>query len=103
MDDLVYYYKSHRTYKPLPKYPAQIEDLTFKLPEKTKVSNLLKDIITTNKRVIKTELTDIYNDAYTFRVWYQDPKKTLTDEEVEKVRSLMIKKLSKKYGATQKN
>lgn len=91
--------KPFSTYTPLPKYPPQIEDITLKLPPKTKVADIISSIKSV-KFVRSVELTDIYKDAYTFRVLYQDDKKTLTDKEVEEVRTKMIKVLKKKFGVT---
>jgi len=42
------------------------------------------------------ELIDSFEDSRTFRVTYQDTKKTLTDEEVEKIRNKIIKGLKDK-------
>lgn len=88
---------------PIPKYPAQIEDLTLVLPERTKVGDVISTISSASKRVAKVELNDIYKDSYTFRVWYQDRSKTLTDKEVEGIRKDILTKLKKKFGATLKS
>lgn len=86
-------------FKPLPKYPAQIEDITLVLPERTRVGEVIQSIISTSKLIQNIELTDIYEDFYTFRLWYQHPKKTLTDKEVEEIRNKLLKGVKKKYGA----
>ncbi|MCX6704686.1 MAG: hypothetical protein NTZ07_04585, partial [Candidatus Woesebacteria bacterium] len=39
----------------------------------------------------------------TFRIWYQDPKKTLTNEEVEKIRTSILEKVKQKFGGILKN
>jgi len=91
------------TYKPIPKYPAQIEDITFVLPERTKLGVVLQSIKSASKLIQKIELTDIYEDSYTFRIWYQDPKKTLTDKEVESIRNKLLREVKKKFGATLKS
>jgi phenylalanyl-tRNA synthetase beta chain len=90
-------------YVPVPKYPAQIEDITFVIPPKTKVGEIIKTINDVDKLVGKTVLQDIYKDAYTFRVWYRHPRKTLTDKEVEKVREKIISEVRKKHGAKAKD
>ena len=94
--------KSVSSYRPIPKYPAQIEDITLTLPERTRVGNIVSSILTASKLVKSVELTDIFKDAYTFRVWYQHPGKTLTDKEVEEIRNKLLKEVKKKFGATQK-
>ena len=105
--------KSKKTtmFKPLPKYPAQIEDVTLILPQKTKVGEVISFIQKTEKLITKVELTDIYGeatssaykDAYTLRFWYQTPNKTLTNEEVEKTRKIILGKLNQKFGAVVKD
>jgi phenylalanyl-tRNA synthetase beta chain len=111
-NDLIYYEfeveklrkksKPHSAYKPIPKYPAQIEDITLILPERTRVGDVVHSIKSSDKLISKAELVDIYKDAYTFRVNYLHPNKTLTDLEVEKVRGKMLKQVKKKFGATLK-
>ncbi|MCH7641186.1 phenylalanine--tRNA ligase subunit beta [Patescibacteria group bacterium] len=88
------------TYIPIPKYPAQIEDLTLVLPDRTKVGEVIETIKLSGRQINNVELTDIYKDSYTFRVWYQNPKKTLTDKEVESIRKKILVGVKKKFGAT---
>ncbi len=85
-------------YQKIPKFPAQIEDITLELPIKTKVGEVLQSIKSINSLINKAELTDIYKDAYTFRIWYQHPTKTLTDKEVEEVRNKILQTIKAKYG-----
>jgi phenylalanyl-tRNA synthetase beta subunit len=112
-EDYIYYqfvveklrkvYKPISAYTPIPKYPAQIEDLTFILPPKTKVGEIIGTIKTTDKDIKKVQLHDIFKDAYTFRIWYRHPRKTLEDKEVEKIRKKIIGKLQTKHGANFKD
>ena len=90
------------SYKPPPKYPAQIEDITLKLPPRTKIGGVM-DNISSDSLIAKVELTSIYKDANTFRIWYQHPTKTLTNKEVEKIRKKLLTKLKRKFGATLKD
>ena len=98
--DVVTLKKHHKpsTYKVAPKYPAQIEDLTFVLPKKTKVGDLIIKLGSSNN-ISKVILKDIYNDAYTFRVWYQDLKKTLSNKDVDKIRDRLIVNAESGFGA----
>jgi phenylalanyl-tRNA synthetase beta chain len=89
-------------FTPPPKYPPQIEDLTLLLPDKTKVGDIISTIEQT-KLISKVELTDIYENAHTFRVFYQHPKKTLTNKEVEKTRIKMLKTLKTGYSVILKD
>jgi len=89
----------HKTFKPIPKYPAQIEDITLVLPSRTKVGEVMAVISMVSKFINKAELTDIYKDSYTFRIWYQHPEKTLTDTEVKEIRNNFLQEVNKKFGA----
>ena len=86
-------------YKPLSKYPSQIEDITLVLPQRTKVGDLIISIKSASRLINEVELVDIYKDSYTFRIWYQNPKKTLSDPEVEEIRKKILGEVKKKSGA----
>lgn len=89
-------------YIPIPKYPAQVEDITFCLPEKTKVGEVV-DLVKEETLVTDCQLTDIYKDNYTFKICYQSLEKTLTNNEVEKEREKIIKKVKDKFGGQTKD
>ncbi|OGM30205.1 phenylalanine--tRNA ligase subunit beta [Candidatus Woesebacteria bacterium RIFCSPHIGHO2_01_FULL_44_10] len=95
--------KQTPTYQPLPKYPAQIEDLTFKLPQKTRVGEVIEQISKIKDQISNVELIDTYKDYFTFRIWYQSKTKTLTDAEVTKIRSRIIAAVAKKFGGVVKD
>lgn len=86
------------SYTPILKYPAQVEDLTITFPDKTKIGNVIEHIINSFSLVTNFELRDVYNDSYTFRIWYQNPNKTLTDEEVEEIRNKVLAEIKKKFA-----
>jgi len=88
---------------PQAKYPAQVEDLTIDFPDKTKIGEVIKHITDSSKYITKMELGDIYKDFHTFKVWYQDPNKTLTDKEVAEIRNNILDKVKKKFGGTVKD
>jgi phenylalanyl-tRNA synthetase beta chain len=84
-------------YKPVPKFPPQIEDITLILPERTRVGDVIHSIKSSSKLIANVELTDIYKDSHTFRLHYQHPNKTLTDKEAENIRKIIIKILRSKF------
>ncbi len=92
-----------RTFIPLPKYPPQIEDLTLTFPEKTKIGEVISSIKSISKLVNNVEMVDIYDRAFTFRIWYQHPTKTLTDKEVGKIRNKILRKLNRNFGGDLKD
>ncbi len=85
-----------KRYRPIPKYPPLIEDLSFVVPEKTYVGEIIKAINITSSIIQDIELIDSFESNRTFRITYQNPKKTLTDKEVEKIREKIIKNLKDK-------
>ena len=88
-------FKKVSSYTPLPKYPAQIEDINLTLPYKTKVGEILS-LIQSFRNVSDAKLFDIYKDKYTFRIWFQNPSKTLTDAEVSDIRKSLLKAIESK-------
>lgn len=92
-----------KSFTPPAKHPPQIEDVTLVLPEKTKVGEVIKTIKSINQLISKAELKTVYKDSFTFNIWYQDPKKTLDNKEVEIIREKILKVVKSKFGATLKD
>ncbi len=90
-------------YKDILKYPAQVEDLTLVFPPKTRIGEVINLITNHSSLITNVELKDIYKDAFTLRVEYQSPTKTLTNEEVEKVRKQILSSIKSKFGGTLKD
>lgn len=86
-------------YPQLPKYPPIIEDLSFVIPAKTHIGFLVEKMHEVSHLVKKVELLDQYKDTYTLRLYYQSPEKTLTTEEVEKIREKIISSVEKTFRA----
>jgi phenylalanyl-tRNA synthetase beta chain len=90
-------------YIPISKYPSQIEDLTLNFPDKTMMGEVINSIKSVSKLINKIELGDIYKNSHTFRIEYQNPEKTLTDNEVEEVRTKILTKVKERFGGQIKN
>lgn len=114
LDDGLFYYefdlqklvnveKTIKKYKEPSKYPAQIEDITFTLPEKTRIGDVLNSISPIHRWIGEVKLNNVYKNACTFRIWYHDNNKTLTDGDVEKVRKEIISSIKTKFGGQVKN
>ncbi len=91
-------HKRVRNFKIVPENPPQVEDITLTFPQKTRIGDVLALITNHHSLITKTELKDIFKDSYTFRIWYQDPKKTLTNQEVEEIRKSILQKIKEKFG-----
>ena len=89
--------KTHPTYQPIPKYPAWLEDITFTLPEKTLVGDVIKTIQAVSELIYQVSLKDTYQRNYTFQVAYLDPTKSLSSEDIKPLREKLVKKLQADY------
>jgi len=91
-----------RKYKEVAKYPSQVEDLTLTIPEKTYVGEVINSIKQLSQLVNKVELTDIFENNFTFNIEYQSEDHTLTDKEVEEIRTKILSSLKSKFGINTK-
>jgi phenylalanyl-tRNA synthetase beta subunit len=91
-------YTPYKSFKKPSKFPPQIEDLTLSVPNGLYLSQIIDTIKLGHKSVQGVKLLDVYNDNLTFRIFYHDEGKTLTDNEVAKIRAVVIKSLQKKFG-----
>jgi len=92
-----------KKFMPIPKFPPQIEDITLVLPERTRVGEVLATIKKSDQLISNVALTDIFKNAFTFRIHYQDPTKTLTDAEITQIRKRILVKLQGAFGANLKS
>ncbi len=93
-------YEQFPSFKAIPKYPPQIEDVTIVLPKDVKIGNVINSIYQSSKLINQVELKDIFNNSYTFRIYYQDPDKTLSNDEINKVRKEVGNNLQKNFRLT---
>lgn len=90
-----------KVYKPIPKYPPVIEDLSIKIAESLKTGDIIEHIKKQSPLIYMVTLIDEYEDSKTFHILYQDKEKNLTKEEVSVVRENIIKTLKEKFKATE--
>ncbi len=91
--------KDNPSYIPPSKYPSQIEDITVTFPTNTKIGEVISAMSHVEK-ISDVQLNGIYEDSYTFRIWYHNSTKTLTNKEVEKIRRRVVKLINEKFGGT---
>ncbi|MEK7521399.1 MAG: phenylalanine--tRNA ligase subunit beta [Patescibacteria group bacterium] len=89
-------------YIPTPKYPPQVEDLTLIIQPRTLIGQIIEKIKSSNPHISSVELIDAYENTRTIRTYYQNPEKTLTNSEVEKIRGKILN-TAKKFGAKVKD
>jgi phenylalanyl-tRNA synthetase beta chain len=104
---LLPYATKERMYKPILRFPSIVRDLALVVD--TDVTNQqILDIIKGFKLISEVILFDVYagkqvaegKKSLAYRLVYQSPEQTLTDESVNKVQELVLAKLTKELGAT---
>ena len=85
-----------KSIKPLPKYPAIIEDLTFEFPALAYYQEIVDLIKKVSPLINRVNLKDSYKNKLTFRIYYQHPTKSLTDKEISQTRKSIVNNLESK-------
>jgi len=88
-----------KKYQPIPKYPPVIEDLSFVLQSKTYIGEIIKTIKEISPIIRNVDLIDSFESNQTLRIIYQDKTKTLTDQEIQRLREKIIKTVDEKFKA----
>ena len=94
-------------YRPIPKFPITLRDIAVVVNAETP-SKRVQDIIEGSPLVARVNLFDVYTGkqvptgkkSLAFRVLYQSPRRTLTDEEVNRAQQEIVSRLSRELGAT---
>ncbi len=100
------YAKDKRKYKKIAKYPAIQRDLAIVLADNVLIGDMIKDINKAGNLIEKVELFDIYkgeqlgNDkkSVAISITFRDQKKTLKDEEINKLMEKILGIVEKKYN-----
>lgn len=87
-----------KTYKPLPKFPPIIEDVTLLIEETIPYDLVITTIKGNSILVEKAELIDVFENKKTFRITYQNPNNNLTNEQVAKEREKIYRALQKELN-----
>lgn len=82
-----------------PAFPPIIEDITLIVPKNLHTENLLTKIRSTNPLVFSVQLLDMFESQRTIRIVYQDPKRTLSDQEIKPIREEILQMCQKDFGA----
>jgi phenylalanyl-tRNA synthetase beta chain len=96
----------HRLFQPLPRFPATVRDMALIIDTATTHKQVM-DIITDFPLVNEATLFDVYSGkqippgkkSYAYRLVYQSPEHTLTEEEVNQVQEQILDRLGKELGA----
>ena len=109
LDLLFEYAKKDKKYKSLTKFPAVTRDIALLVDDEILVQEIEDTIRRAGGNLVeKVELFDIYKGAQipegkksiAYAIAYRDEKKTLTDNDVNKVHDKILRSLEHKLGAT---
>ena len=97
----------HKMFQSIPRFPSTIRDLALVIDADVTHRRVL-DIIQSFPLVSEVLLFDVYSGkqvatgkkSLAYRLVYQSPTQTLTDEEVNKVQAQILDRLTKELGAT---
>ncbi len=97
---LVAHAKKEKTYRPIPKFPPIVEDLSFVVPSGTNVGPMMDVIKSADPLIARVSLLDVHENNRTFHVTYLDPEKNLTNEDVKPIHEKIITLMEETFGAT---
>ena len=97
----------HKAFQPIPRFPATVRDMALVVDAKI-THQQVQDIIQSFSLVNRVTLFDVYSGeqippgkkSLAYRLSFQSPTHTLTDEEVNQVQQQILDKLSQELGAT---
>jgi len=87
----------YKTFHPLPKYPALVEDMSLIVPQNVQTGTIIDAIKNQSSLIKEVTLLDTYEDSKTFHIVYQSNDKNLTSSEVSEIRDKFVNTLEKKY------
>ena len=105
--ELLPFTAGHSMFQPIPRFPAMVRDIALIVDVGVSHQQIV-DIIRGFSLVKDVAVFDVYSGkqvpagkkSLAYRITYQSPTHTLTDEEVNKVQEQILKKLSRQLGAT---
>jgi len=99
MELLLQYANNHKTFTPIPSYPAIIEDLRFEFDEPVEHERVVRVIKKQSSLIRSVELYDTYGTKRTYRIAYQDATRNLTNEDIAPIRMKIITAIQKNLHA----
>lgn len=91
--------RSHPEYQPLPSTAEIKEDLTFTLPVQTHVGVVISHIKAFDDLIQDAQLSDVYQQNYTFSLTYHHPDTNLSSQDIESVRKKLVVNLKTTFAA----
>ena len=106
MEKLRRHLPASKKYRPISRYPGVLRDLALLVDANTP-ARAIEDVIKSFPLVTRTNLFDVYSGdqvpqgkrSLAYRIQFQSPNRTLTEEEVNVVQAQLVQKLSQETGA----
>ncbi|HKY73789.1 MAG TPA: phenylalanine--tRNA ligase subunit beta, partial [Patescibacteria group bacterium] len=89
--------QKHPTYTPTSQYSPIIEDMTFTIPDKVKVGDVIKTLMATDSLIQDVVMKDLYHRNATFTIQYASNAKQLSTQDVEPIRKMIVEKLADSF------
>ncbi|MFC1930134.1 phenylalanine--tRNA ligase subunit beta, partial [Chloroflexota bacterium] len=107
VSELLPHTTTHKTFQPIPRFPGIVRDLALVVDTAT-THRQVHDIIKSFALVKEAIIFDVYSGkqvspgkkSLAYRVVYQSPDRTLTDEEIDRIQKKILNKLVQVLGAT---
>jgi len=107
LTDLLPFTMGHKMFQPIPRFPTVVRDIAL-VVDATVAHQKIQGIITSFPLVAQVSIFDVYaggpvppgKKSLAYKIAFQSPTHTLTDEEVNGVQQQILDKLSQELGAT---
>lgn len=86
-------------YKQIALYPPIIEDFSFVFEKNPEIGEILTTIKKSSPLIFAVSVLDRFQKTITFRIAFQDPKRSLSSEEIHPLRKEIIRNLEDKFQA----
>jgi phenylalanyl-tRNA synthetase beta chain len=91
--------RKHPSYQKIINTAKIIEQITFTLPTEIAVGEMIKDLKKLDEKIVELELSDIYQNNFTFTFVFQDKKENINSDIVEPIRKKIVKLAENDYRA----
>jgi phenylalanyl-tRNA synthetase beta chain len=97
----------HKLFQPIPRFPAVVRDIAL-VVDAAVTHRQIHDIVKSSPLAAQVNIFDVYTGkqvpagkkSLAYRIMFQSPTHTLTDEEVDSVQQQILDRLSHELGAT---
>ena len=103
VENLLEILPKEKVYKPIPKYPSLVEDISLVVPKTVLTGDIVEEMKKASLLLVRVEFLDSFGDTKTFRLTFQHPEKNLSNPEVSLIRTHILNHLKTKFQAELKS